>query len=179
MDKLRKYTQVPTSHWEGKAPKLLQTTTAVSRGKGPSLAASHCLQKVSVTWNIGQRTALHLWKRKPQIYKLGSLVSNRQLDQEDSHGCLQVEAVLQHLWLSHGCFGGQIDSHEALKLVPKIVRCGAGALLGFPPCHLQPVKALVYFDHLVMQPGQTISIAYVKSEERQGGVCGQRTVARI
>lgn len=80
------------------------------------------------------------------------MVSYRQLHHKNCHGHLQVQAVLQHLWLCHRCLCGEIDGHQAFKLLPEAVSSRARTLLSFSPCYLQAVKALVYLYHLVMQP---------------------------
>lgn len=112
------------------------------------------------TWHVGQCTVLHLRQREGQLQWLRPMVPHSQLHQQHCHGHLQVQAVLQHLRFCHRRLGGEIDGHQALKLLPEAVSSGAGALLSFSPCHLQAVKALVYLYHLVVQPAQ---------ERRQGG----------
>lgn len=126
----------------------------------------HWLQEMPVTWDVGQGTLLHFWQGECQVHKLCALVPHGQLDQEDRRGHLQVEAVLQHLRLTHRGFGGEIDGHEALKLLPKAVCGGAGALLSLSPGHLQPVEALVDFDQLVVQPAQSIP-AQIKTRRKE------------
>lgn len=104
-----------------------------------------------LTWHVGQG-AIAVGQREGQLYGLGALIAYGQLNKENGHGHLQVEAVLQHLRLSHGSLGREIDGHKSLKLLTQAVSCGARALLSISPGDLQPVQILVDFYHLIMQP---------------------------
>lgn len=115
-----------------------------------------------LTWHISQR-AVAIWQRKTQLDWLGALIAYGQLNQQSSHGHLQIQAILQHLGFSHGSLGGEIDGHQAFELLTETVSSRAGTLLSVPPGNLQPMQVLVDFYHLIMQP------APKKAEETRSG----------
>lgn len=82
------------------------------------------------------------------------LVPDPELNQQGSRGGLEVKAALQHCRLRAGGFGWEVNNHQTLKLLQKLLWHGVARSLGLLPRHLEPVKSLVHLHHLLVESAQ-------------------------
>lgn len=82
------------------------------------------------------------------------LVPDPKLNQQGSRGGLEVKAALQHCRLRAGGFGWEVNNHQTLKLLQKLLWHGVARSLGLLPRHLEPVKSLVHLHHLLVESAQ-------------------------